>query len=209
MNVRYVITGTDTGVGKTVFAAALTLALSGTYFKPVQSGSEEETDTDVVRRLTALPSEHFLRECYRLRTPLSPHRAAEIDGVEIDADRLMLPTTDSPLIVEGAGGLHVPLTRKLLYIEVFARWGVPVILCTRTVLGTINHTLLSLEALRRRAIPIHGVVFIGGANPDNERTITEMGSVRSLGRMPTLTKVTPTHIADAFARNFRQRDFVE
>ncbi|HVB46867.1 MAG TPA: dethiobiotin synthase [Burkholderiales bacterium] len=208
MNHRIVVTATDTGVGKTVFAAALTLALSGVYFKPVQSGLDEETDTDAVRRLTGLPAGHFLPERYRLRSPLSPHRSAEIDGMEIDPGQLMLPRTERPLIVEGAGGLLVPLTRKILYIDVFARWGAPVILCARTTLGTINHTLLSLEALRRRTVPIRGVVFVGDENPDNERTIAEMGSIRPLGRLPRLAELTRERLARAFAENFRSQDFV-
>lgn len=207
MNRCFVVAGTDTGVGKTVFAAALTLALSGVYFKPVQSGLDEETDTDAVRRLTGLPAGHFLPERYRLRNALSPHRSAEIDGMEIDPGQLMLPRTERALIVEGAGGLLVPLTRKVLYIDVYARWGAPVILCARTTLGTINHTLLSLEALRRRSVPIRGVVFVGDENPDNERTIADMGSIRALGRLPRLAELTRERLARAFAENFRPQDF--
>ncbi|MDA8108830.1 MAG: dethiobiotin synthase [Betaproteobacteria bacterium] len=207
MSARFVVTGTDTGIGKTVFSAALTLALAGVYFKPVQSGLEEESDTDAVRRLTGLPAEHFLPERYRLRNPLSPHRSAELDGVEIDPARLTLPRVERPLIVEGAGGVLVPLTRRVLYVDVFARWGAPVVLCARTGLGTINHTLLALEALRRRSVPVHGVAFVGEANPDNERTIAETGAIRVLGRLPRLAELTRERLAEAFAENFRPQDF--
>jgi len=203
-----VVSGTDTDVGKTVFAAALTLALSGVYFKPVQCGLDGETDTRTVRRLTGLPSGHFLPEIYRLRTAVSPHRAAELDGVEIDPAKLELPAVERPLIVEGAGGLMVPLTRSDLFIDVFARWHAPLVLCARTALGTINHTLLSLEALQRRSIPIAGVAFVGDENPDTERTIAEMAAVRALGRLPMLPLLSPETLAHAFERHFRVQDFL-
>jgi dethiobiotin synthetase len=205
---RFIITATDTDVGKTVFAAALTQALSGVYFKPVQAGLED-VDLDSVRRMTGLPGEHFLPELYRLRTPASPHRAAEIDGLEIDVARLVLPQTSRPLIVEGAGGLLVPLTRHTLYADVFQRWGAPVVLCTRTALGTINHSLMSLEALRSRNIPVCGIVFIGDENADSERTITEMGRVKRLGRLPRLQQLTPVNLLQAFTLNFKLRDFTD
>ena len=206
MSKRFVITATDTDVGKTVFAAALTQALSGIYFKPVQAGLEE-TDLDVVRRLTGFPEEHFLPEIYRLRTPASPHRAAEIDGIEIDTARLTLPQATRPLIVEGAGGLLVPLTRSTLYADVFRQWAAPVVLCARTALGTINHSLMSLEALRSRNIPICGIAFIGEENADSERTIVEFGRVKRLGRLPLLQPLTPETLQQAFAQNFNLADF--
>jgi dethiobiotin synthetase len=207
MGARFIVSGTDTGVGKTVFAAMLTLALDGTYFKPVQSGLEDETDTETVQRLTGLPDDRFLPEAHRLRTPASPHLSAEIDGVEIDPAALVLPAPDRPLIVEGAGGLLVPLTRRTLFIDVFARWGAPVILCARTALGGINHALLSIEALRARAIPIHGVAFIGDEVADTERTIAEIGQIRRLGRLPRLAHLHRAALADAFAAQFRPSDF--
>lgn len=209
MSARFVVTGTDTGIGKTVFSAALTLALGGVYFKPVQAGLEEETDAQTVRRLTELPDSHFMAERYRLETPASPHLAAEIDGIEIDPDVLTLPETDRPLVVEGAGGLLVPLTRRTLYIDVFERWRAPVILCARTTLGTINHSLLSVEALRRRSIPIHGIVFIGEENAESERIIADVGEVRGLGRLPFLAGLNRSALAAAFARHFRLEDFTE
>jgi dethiobiotin synthetase len=205
---RFVITATDTDVGKTVFAAALTQALAGVYFKPVQAGLQD-IDLDSVRRMTGLPAEHFLPELYRLRTPASPHRAAELDGVEIDPARLVLPETSRPMVVEGAGGLLVPLTRTTLYVDVFRRWGAPVVLCARTALGTINHSLLSLEALRTRNIPVVGIAFIGDENADSERIICEMGRVKRLGRLPRLQQLTPEHLLQAFKQHFDLRDFTD
>lgn len=204
-----IVTGTDTGVGKTVFAAALTGALGARYWKPVQSGPDEEGGSDALRvaRLAGVPADHILPEAYRLGEPLSPHRAAELDGVAIDPARLALPEVAGPLVVEGAGGVLVPLTRNWLYADQFARWGAPVIVVARTSLGTINHTLLSLEALRARSVPVLGVAFVGHANEDNEATICAMGSARRLGRLPLLTDMTPQALAAAFAGNFRLTDF--
>jgi dethiobiotin synthetase len=207
VNVRIVVTGTDTGIGKTVFAAGLTRFLDGVYFKPVQAGLEGETDTEVVQRLSELPAFRMLPEVWKLTTPASPHLAAERDGVLIDPRRLALPILDRPLIVEGAGGLMVPLTRDALYIDVFATWRAPVVLCTRTSLGTLNHTLLSLVALQRRGIPILGIALIGDAHEDNERTLREMGRVPILGRLPHLSPLTPQGLKAAFERCFDRESF--
>jgi dethiobiotin synthetase len=208
MNQHIVVTGTDTGIGKTVFSAALTGALNAFYWKPIQSGLEDETDTQAVMRLSGIPSEHVLPELYRLKTPASPHLAAEIDGVAIDLASLVLPVAPGPVVVEGAGGLMVPLTRETTYIDQMARWAAPVVLCARTALGTINHTLLSVEALRRREIPLLGVAFIGDENSDTERTIAEMGRVKRLGRLPLLAVLTPDTLREAFAEHFDAEDFL-
>ncbi|BCH20597.1 ATP-dependent dethiobiotin synthetase BioD [Mesorhizobium sp. L-8-10] len=204
-----VVTGTDTGIGKTVFAAGLTGLVDGVYWKPVQSGLDGETDSRVVSRLAGLSPERILPEAYRLSQPLSPHRAAELDSVSIDPDRLALPSVARPLIVEGAGGLLVPLTRERLFIDVFARWRASVVLCARTALGTINHTLLSIEALRRRDIPLLGIAFIGEAMPDTERTIADLGKVRVLGRLPHLDPLTPQTLRSAMTFGFDKAAFDE
>ena len=200
-----IVVGTDTDVGKTIFAAGLTRFLDGVYWKPVQAGLEGETDSDTVRRLTELPADRILPEAWRLRTPASPHLAAELDHVTIDPQALLLPATTRPLIVEGAGGLLVPLTRRTLLIDLLAAWAKPAVLCARSGLGTINHTLLSIEALRRRDIPLIGVALIGAAHAENERIIGELGNVRILGRLPRLDPLTPASLAAAFAAAF-QRD---
>lgn len=197
-----IITGTDTGIGKTVFSAGLVAALHATYWKPVQSGLDEETDSETVARLAALPPHRRLPEAHRLVTPASPHLSAEIDGVAIDPDALVLPEIAGPLVVEGAGGLLVPLTRTVLYADVFARWGAPLILCARTGLGTINHTLLSVAAIRARGIPLLGIAFIGDAHADNPRTIAEFSGVPILGRLPRLDPLDPETLAAAFAAGF-------
>ncbi len=209
MTRRIVVTGTDTGIGKTVFSAALVGALDGYYWKPVQSGLEDETDSDTVRRLSGLAAERILPEAYRLKTPVSPHLAAEIDGVVIDPASLVLPPTARPLVVEGAGGLLVPLTSEVVTIDVFARWREPVVLCARTTLGTINHSLLSIEAIRARGIPLAGITFLGEENADSERTIVALGRTRRLGRLPHLAPLTAAGLRAAFAAHFNLDDFLK
>lgn len=209
MSLRLVITGTDTGIGKTVFSAALTDALGACYWKPIQSGLDEESDSETVLRLGRIPSRRILPEAWRLKTPVSPHLSAEIDAVTINPYALEPPDTNSPLIIEGAGGLLVPLTRHETFADVFARWQIPIILCARTGLGTINHTLLSLEAMRQRRIPVFGIAFIGDAHPDTQRIIEEMGKIRILGRLPRLEPLTPDTLRQAFLDNFDTSFFRE
>lgn len=199
---RFVVTGTDTGIGKTIFSAALAQATGAPYWKPIQSGLEEETDSEVVARLAGVP---VRPEAYRLVTPASPHIAAEIDGVNIDIDTLAPPSGN--LIVEGAGGALVPVTRTTLYADLFAKWQIPVIVCARTALGTINHSLLTIEALRARNVPIHGLAFLGNAVEDSEAIIAALGGVRRLGRLPIIDPLTREGLATAFAAHFDPADF--
>ena len=166
----------------------------------MQAGEPGDRET-----VAALAGGETVPEAYRLKLAASPHQGAAEENVVIDADRLTPP--DGPLVIEGAGGLMVPLTREMLFIDVFARWKLPVVLCARTTLGTINHTLLSLEALRARHIPVHGVAFIGEANDESEGIIAEMGRVKRLGRLPHITPLTPARLVAAFADNFRKEDF--
>jgi dethiobiotin synthetase len=208
MSAVIVVAGTDTDVGKTVFAAALIHALNGVYWKPVQAGRTPETDSQKVRRLAGLSSDRVLPEAYIFETPASPHLAAERANATIDPALLTIPILANPLIVELAGGLAVPLTRKLLQIDLVARWKQPVLLVAATRLGTINHTMLSIEALKRRAIPILGVAFVGDANDDSERTICEMGAVAYLGRLPYLDDVSSDSLHRAFAQNFKIADIL-
>lgn len=209
MSLHFVVSGTDTSIGKTVFSAALTDAIGACYWKPVQSGLEEKTDSAIVADLGGIPSHRILPEAWLLKTPVSPHLSAEIDHVRIDPGMLHPPDTGLPLVIEGAGGLLVPLTRGALFADVFARWQFPVILCASTALGTINHTLLSIEAMRNRRIPILGVAFIGDAHADTESIIPEMGQVRRLGRLPFLDPLTPKRLRHAFRAHFDLAAFRE
>jgi dethiobiotin synthetase len=191
-----VVTGTDTGVGKTVASAALAWRLGATYWKPMQAGREEaESDREAVARLAGVET---LPEAYFLETPCSPHRAAEIDGVTIDSARLTPPA--GRLVIEGAGGALVPVTRDLLYADLFARWGLPVVIVARTALGTINHSLMTIEVLRARGGTVAGILFSGDEVPDSQATICAMGRVASLGRLPRLDPLTPDSLRAAAAQ---------
>jgi len=198
----YIVTGTDTGVGKTVFAAALAGHLRARYWKPVQSGLDDASDSEIAAwlsggRATILP------EAYRLSNPLSPHESARLDGVTIDPARLALPEGEGPLVVEGAGGALVPLSNELLAADLFAQWGLPAILVARTSLGTINHSLLTLEALKARGVTVAGVAFSGEANAASEEAIVRFGKVPHLGRLPRLDTLDAASLAQAFASHIR------
>ncbi|MCB1527174.1 MAG: ATP-dependent dethiobiotin synthetase BioD [Hyphomicrobiaceae bacterium] len=196
-----VVSGTDTSIGKTVVSAALVGLLDGIYWKPVQAGLEDETDRDTVIRLAAIDPARALDEVYRLKTPASPHRAAELDDIEIDPRRLAPPQTQAPLIIETAGGLLVPITRHLLQIDLMAGWSLPTVLVASTRLGTINHTLLSVEALQRRDIAIAGLVFTGPQNTDTERTIAKFSGAIVLGRVPHLSPLDAQTLAAAASQH--------
>jgi len=207
MTRTFVVTGTDTGIGKTVFSAALAGALDASYWKPIQSGLTPETDSARVESLSGLATHKILPEAYRFKAALSPHRAAELDDIKIDAAKINPPNVEGPLIIEGAGGVMVPVKREMLFADVFARWELPVILCARTALGTINHSLLSLEALRSRDVPVLGIAFIGDENADSEQTICSIANVMRLGRLPYLDPLNAQSLRAAFSANFRLEDF--
>ncbi|WP_299362409.1 ATP-dependent dethiobiotin synthetase BioD [uncultured Paracoccus sp.] len=224
---RFVITGTGTDIGKTVFAAGLTGLIGADYWKPVQTGiscdvharfmqlsrnvpapdvpylPQPGSDAEFVARMTGA---RIHPEAVILPEPLSPHRAAELAGVTIDPDELVPPGADR-LVIEGAGGVLVPVTRDLLSAELFARWDLPVILCATTGLGTISHTLTALESLRARGCRVHGVAFIGDDNPDNIATIAALGAIRVLGRLPRLAPLDADSLAAAMRAHFRAGDF--
>jgi dethiobiotin synthase len=185
MSKGYFITGTDTGVGKTLVSAILTWVLKGGYWKPIQSGLREDVpDWEQVRNLTRLPAEHFFPSRYLLQAPLSPDQAAALEQVRLDLDQCELPQTNKTLIVEGAGGAYVPLNEQHSMLDLMKKLALPVIIVARGTLGTINHTLLTLEGLRQRDIPIHGVVLNGHLNPANKKAIEQWGQVRTLFQVP-------------------------
>lgn len=182
----FFITGTDTDVGKTVSAARMLLHLNGVYWKPIQVGIKEK-DEDVVRRLTEYGDEHFFHSTYTLTQPVSPNEAARRDGVEIEMERFVLPKTNRPLIVEGAGGLLVPLNSRELIIDLIILLGLPVILVCRSTIGTINHTLLSLEALQHRKIKVAGLIINGPHVKHNLNIIKEFGRIPIIAEMDMLS----------------------
>jgi dethiobiotin synthetase len=193
---QFIITGTDTDAGKTHVAAHLVARDRARYWKPLQSGTDPITgltDRQRVQQLSGLPDDHFLPEVYAFSKPLSPHRAAELEGIEVDVEKVLaayqniLSPLPSPLYIEGAGGLMVPITRSLLQIDLFVQMQAigptPIILVARTTLGTINHTLLSVAAIRARGLPLHGIFFFGPDNPDNIRTIADFTGAEVSGHL--------------------------
>jgi dethiobiotin synthetase len=198
---RLVVCGTDTDVGKTVVSALVVQGLGARYWKPVQSGMEGGGDSGRVQRLLDLPPARLLPEAYRLQAPVSPHWAAEREGIVIDAARLELPNGDAPLVVETAGGLLVPLRRDWLQIDQIQRWGLPVLLVARSGLGTLNHTLLSLEALGKRRIPVLGLVLNGPPHPDNPRTLADLGGVPMLAELPPLEPLDAPSLEEQWRRS--------
>jgi dethiobiotin synthetase len=206
---RFFVTGTDTGVGKTVVSALLCAALDAIYWKPIQTGTREGTDRDAVMRMAGLPPERTLSECYRFRPPVSPHLASRNAGVRIELRKIAMPrmATGEALIVEGAGGVLVPINERQFMTDLMAHVGLPVVLVSRSSLGTINHTLLSLAALRAARIEVRGVVMSGKKNEENKKAIERYGKVRVIGIVPPLTRIDRVTLKDTFRRHFDSKAF--
>ncbi|WP_375444022.1 dethiobiotin synthase [uncultured Fibrella sp.] len=187
-----IVAGIGTEVGKTVASAVVVEALQADYWKPIQSGYPPDSDTNTVRSLISNPRSQFHAETYLLREPLSPHAAAAAEGITIDPARLVAPQTTNSLVVELAGGLMVPITDTYLNIDFVAQLGWPVILVTRNYLGSINHTLLSVEALRRRNIPIQGLIINGPSVPATESVLLSYTGLPCLVRIQDEPLLTPT-----------------
>lgn len=197
------VTGTDTGIGKTVVSAMMTLGLSATYWKPIQSGLKEETDTEFVRRVTELSDTHFKDERYRLNEPLSPHASAAIDGVSISLTDFQVPDFETDyLIAEGAGGLMVPINDEAMIIDLIAYLKLPVLMVVRSKLGTLNHTFLSLEALRSRDIPIIGLIMNGPKNESNRKAIEKYGNIEVIGEIENQGNLNPNKLISNFKNMF-------
>lgn len=197
---RFIISGTDTGIGKTLISAMLMSVLDATYWKPIQAGLDEETDTEFVQRLSEADYSRIIPEQYRLETPMSPHGAADIDGVSISLNDFELPDFDSKhLIVEGAGGLFVPINWEDTILDLFARFKLPVLLVARSSLGTLNHTLLSIEALRKRNIDVFAVILSGDKHQSNKDTIAHFGNI-PVFEVPSLEKVNKMTLTEAFSQ---------
>jgi dethiobiotin synthetase len=194
----FFVTGTGTEVGKTLVSAILTEKLQADYWKPIQAGDLHDTDSMKVARWVSNEKSHFHKEAYALATAASPHYAAERDGLEIRLKRIQLPATDNRLIVEGAGGLMVPLNPKRFIIDLIEHLKLPVILVSRNYLGSINHTLLSVEALQRRNLPIAGIIFNGGGSLPSAHAIAErVGRVPILGHIPHFDAINQSTIQAA------------
>lgn len=201
---RLFVTGTDTDVGKTLVSAILMAGLKGYYWKPVQSGSDQGSDTLWIREKTALPAEHFIPETYRLRGVMSPHAAAADESVTIDFSSFQMPVLEPSvhLIIEGAGGLMVPLNGRRLMVDLIGKLAAPVLLVARSGLGTINHTLLSLEKLRGSGMEIFGVVMNGPSDEGNRKAIEHYGNTRVLAQIEPMGEINAEKLVEAFRKYF-------
>jgi dethiobiotin synthetase len=203
----YFVTGTDTNVGKTVLSALLVAALDAVYWKPVQTGANEGCDRESVRAWAEATEDRLPLERYRFYPPISPHLASREGGIHIVLEDFELPAgpTDRKWIVEGAGGVMVPLNERDLMRDLMRRIGFPVIVAARTALGTINHTLLTLAALREVQLPVCGVALVGKQNIDNRRAIEHYGNVRIIGHIPILKKINRAALLEVYEKHFDHR----
>ena len=186
---QFIIAGIGTEIGKTLISAIFTQGLRADYWKPVQSGNPEEADALFIKQMTQVSEGQIWESSYLLTQPLSPHTAAEIDGLRISLNEIKLPATARPLIVELAGGILVPLNEKDTNLDLIKQLGFPVVLVSKNYLGSINHTLLSYEILKAHQIPIAGIVFNGPANPSGEKFILNHTGLKVLLRVPELNKI--------------------
>jgi dethiobiotin synthetase len=193
---QFIIAGIGTEIGKTLISAIFRQGMQADYWKPVQSGNPEEADALFIGQMTRVPEGKIWDSSYMLTQPLSPHTAAEIDGIRISLDHIQLPLTERSLIVELAGGLMVPLNESETNLDLIAHIALPVILVSKNYLGSINHTLLSYEILKAKQIPIAGIVFNGPANASGERFILQHTGLKVLLRVPELAQINPEIIQE-------------
>jgi len=202
------VTGTDTNVGKTLLSALLVAALDAIYWKPIQTGATEGTDRQTVIKLAEIPEAQTIPESYCFDPPVSPHLAAESSGVKIDLARIRVPVkVDKPVIVEGAGGILVPINDSESMLDLARHLGFPTLIAARAALGTINHTLLTVRALRCAKMSVKGVVMIGSRNKDNERSVEHFGVAPVVGWIPWLDKIGRQTLLQVFRSNFDPKYF--
>jgi len=201
------VTGTDTNVGKTLLSALLVAALGRNYWKPIQTGASEGTDREAVMKWAQVGTDRVCPESYIFDPPVSPHLAADQQGITIDMQRVRRPVSSAPLIIEGAGGVLVPINDKAFMLDLMRHVGAPVIVAARTALGTINHTLLSLSVLRDAGVVLHGVIMIGKEDAENRRAIEHYGNVQVMGHIPWLERIDHAALCAVFNRSFDARAF--
>ena len=209
MSTGLFVTGTDTGVGKTLVSALLCAVLEGVYWKPIQTGASEDSDRRTVMELAGLTADRTLPECYVFDPPVSPHLAAEWAGATIDLGNIRRPEgkLSGPLVVEGAGGVMVPVNSKEFMLDMMRQLALPVVVVARSALGTINHSVLTLRALQEAGLAVKGVVVIGTPNADNERAIERYGRAPVIGRVPLLEVINRAALLDVYHREFDKGKF--
>lgn len=199
---RYFVTGIGTEIGKTITSAVLVEAWQADYWKPIQAGELENSDSDKVKALISNTKSVFHSESYRLKAAMSPHAAAQREDTIIRLENCKIPSTENTLIIEGAGGLLVPLNDRDYIVDLIAQTQAEAIVVSKHYLGSINHSLLSIEALQQRNIPIKGIIFNGSENKDTESIILSQTGIPNLGRIPNIKEVNKTSI-NAIAQNFK------
>ena len=209
MSSGFFITGTDTGVGKTVVSALLCAALDAIYWKPIQTGTREGTDRETVRKLAQLARTRTRPESYRFAPPVSPHLAAKLAGAKIELRKIAIPeiAPAERLIAEGAGGVLVPINNTQFMTDLMKHLKLPVLLVCRSSLGTINHTLLSLAALRASKLPVQGVIMVGKPNGENRKAIEHYGEAQVAGMVPILPRIDRAVLQRVFRKSFDRKVF--
>lgn len=198
-----VVTGCGTEVGKTIVSAIIATALHGDYWKPVESGCKTDSDTETMKKLLPTSRHRVHPPAYSLEASLSPHHAARLEGIVINPSNICIPKTNRDLIIETAGGVLVPLTNQVLSIDLLQHWNAKWIVVSRHYLGSINHTLLTIEALKQRQINLCGIVFNGEPNQDTEEVILKFSKLPCLGRLLLEKTITRT-IIGKYAKQWRQ-----
>jgi dethiobiotin synthetase len=201
---KIIVAGSGTDVGKTVVSAILTTLMEGDYWKPVQCGEERYSDTIAMKKLINTTNHHIYSPAYSLKTPLSPHHAARLENIAINVEAIIPPQTTRPLIIESVGGIFVPLSTKVLTIDLFESWNCKWVIVSKHYLGSINHTLLTIDALKRRTIPLVGMIFNGEPNPDSEAAILDISKLPLLGRLLPEKNLNP-HTIQRYAKQWRER----
>ena len=207
MNSDLFVTGTDTGVGKTLLSALLVAALGRDYWKPIQTGAEEGTDRETVLRLAEINAGRAWPESYLFAPPVSPHLAAEWQQAVIEPDKIRRPPSPKALIIEGAGGILVPINARESMLDLARHLGAPIVIASRTALGTINHSLLTIAAIRSAKLELCGVVMSGTENADNRRAIERYGNVPVIGWIPWLDRIDAKTLQSVFQQHFDTRAF--
>jgi dethiobiotin synthetase len=197
MNNTYFVTGIGTGIGKTVISAILTEKLKADYWKPIQSGDLEISDSLFIKHLISNEKTTIHPERYRLSQPLSPHLSARLDGIEISTSAIQIPLTENNLIIEGAGGLMVPLNNGELILDLIKKLNAKVIVVSQNYLGSINHTLLTLEVLKVNQIEVEGLIFNGVRNQETEHYIETYSGIKILGRIPKMSIIDKETVKNA------------
>jgi len=195
------VMGIHTGIGKTIVSAIITEALQADYWKPVQAGSLDETDSMLVSSLVSNMNTRVLDEVFRLMQPMSPHAAARIDGVNIELKNIVLPATDNFLVVETAGGIHSPLNDEATMVDLVTHLNLPCVLVVQHYLGSINHSLLSIEVMQKRNVQLKGIIINGDGNKASEDFITSYSKVPILARIPNIENINSKTIKKIAAEN--------